>query len=159
LAAGDDRHPGYVAGETHGLIAATGDLVGEDGMGMLSVYTFAWTPSNTVTNATATELGTGKANTTKIVGAAGVYAAKLCDDYTNADTGTGVYSDWYLPSKDELNKLYLNRDTIGGFSTAIYWSSSEYDSDHAWYQYFPQGVQDKNYAKASVMRVRPIRSF
>jgi hypothetical protein len=80
-------------------------------------------------------------------------AARLCGDLTE-----GGYSDWYLPSKDELNQLYINRVAIGGFSDNGYWSSTEYASNLAWAQYFNFGVQtdvSKNYP----LYVRAIRSF
>lgn len=67
------------------------------------------------------------------------------------------YSDWYLPSIQELNAMYLNKDKIGGFATDdAYWSSTEYDASECWGQYFDtgdMGVGLKNY----IFRVRPIR--
>ena len=143
--------PGYVSGETHGLIAAIADL-------STGIQWFNGT--STTTGATGTALGTGQANTTAIVTnqGAGSYAAQLCNDYTNADTGTGVYGDWYLPSKDELNKLYLNQAAIGGFADGTYWSSSEYDASNAWLQNFSNGSQyllNKVYTR----RVRAVRAF
>ena len=121
--------PGYVPGEIHGLIAATEDQ---------STGIMWYNGIYTTTAATGTELGTGETNTTAIVSiqGAGSYAANLCDDYTNVDTGTGVYSDWYLPSKDELNKFYLNKASVGGFTLDYYWSSSERDTNTAMVQSF-----------------------
>jgi len=143
--------PGYVSGETQGLIASTEDL---------STGIQWYNGSDTTTGATGTALGTGQANTTAIVNnqGAGSYAAQLCNDYTNADTGTGVYSDWYLPSKDELNKLYLNKTVVGGFADEGYWSSSENSSNIAWLQYFYYGYQ-LNANKSSSGRVRAVRAF
>ena len=51
------------------------------------------------------------------------------------------FSDWRLPTKEELNEIYLSRDTIGGFSTHLYWSSSEYSADAALLQGFGSGYQ------------------
>lgn len=87
----------------------------------------------------------GQANTTAIVAAqgAGNYAAYICDTLTAYG-----YSDWYLPAKDELNEIYLNKDLIGGFSPYYYWSSTEDDFIYAWYQYFGNGYQDGNGKKA-----------
>jgi len=74
--------------------------------------------------------------------------------------GTGVYSDWYLPSKDELNKLYLNRTAVGGFSINTYWSSTEYyDGVNVWSQYFFNGDQRSTYYRANVANVRAVRAF
>ncbi|MBI9097617.1 MAG: hypothetical protein JEY91_04020 [Spirochaetaceae bacterium] len=66
-------------------------------------------------------------------------AAQLCDDYVNEESGTGVYYDWYLPSRDELFKLYLSKDKIGGFSSLDYWSSSEDGYLDAWFRGFYDG--------------------
>ena len=123
-------------------------------------------------------LGTGRAATAAIVArhnAGGVakaaYAAGVADAYT-----TATASDWFLPSKDELNALckWAFNDTVnascnnggfgglsltsGGFSTNPYWSSSEYGDDNAWGQYFLNGGQcDCN--KYDSVYVRPVRAF
>lgn len=149
--------PGFVSGEAHGLIASTADL---------STGAEWYNKSYIITWGKGTELGTGQANTTTIVDiqGSGSYAAKLCDDYVNNETGTGVYSDWYLPSKDELDKLYLNKAAVGGFANVIYWSSSEDDDSFifgdtfAWGQSFSDGDQS-TYHKYNNLRVRAVRTF
>lgn len=140
--------PGYNVSVQHGLIAATADQNGG--------ATIAWSNiTNTLVGTTGTALGTGQANTTAIVGQGGCTsgAAWLCNDLTE-----GSYSDWYLPSKDELNKLYLNKVTIGGFANAAYWSSSETNANSAWNQNFNNGNQNNN-NKNSSRRVRAVRAF
>jgi hypothetical protein len=141
---------GYVDGETHGLIAAPSDIPSN---------TYRIFPSCYGNFGTSTALGTGAANTTKLLTCnEGENAAKLVDALTY-----GGYSDWYLPSKDELNKLYLNRNLVGNFTDWIgwYWSSSEFylaPASHAWFQRFTDGSQDgegKGYQKG----IRAIRSF
>jgi hypothetical protein len=140
--------PGYILGETHGLIAATADQ---------SIGT-AWSnKTNASVGTTGTAIGTGQANTTTIVGQSGCTsgAAKLCDDLT-----LNTYNDWFLPSKDELNILYLNQVTIGGFAGGPYWSSTEYDWNvyNAWAQGFIDGYQ-VDYFKLNAKRVRAVRTF
>jgi hypothetical protein len=148
------RDPGYVAGETHGLIAATADQ-GDSGIQWaLAAY---WL----VAAGTSADIGTGSTNTASIVaqnGAGSTYAAGLADAYVNPDTGAGVYSDWYLPSKDELDKLYGNRVLIGGFAITSYWTSTEQWAGNAWYQFFGDGSQHYN-GKSTAFSVRPVRSF
>ena len=148
---------GYDASVQHGLIAATADQsTGIVWVG--SVYYSALVPGGT-----STALGSGAANTTKIItqngagnydaGLAGSYAASLARKYTDGD-----YHDWYLPSKDELNKLYLSRWVVGGFAFANYWSSSEYNNSNAWNQYFYDGYQ-YSYSKNFTDSVRAVRAF
>ena len=48
---------------------------------------------------------------------------------------------WRLPTKDELNLLYQNKDKIGGFANGYYWSSTERSDYDAWLQYFDGGRQ------------------
>jgi len=65
---------------------------------------------------------------------------------------------WRLPTREELHLMWLNRESIGGFATAFYWSSSEYASLNAWYQYFLNGHQ-YNFTKYSTYYVRAVRDI
>jgi uncharacterized protein YjdB len=138
--------PGYIAGETHGLIAAPSDQSTGINWGCR------------MTNiSTSTAFGTGAANTSLITSicAESSYAARIC-----ADLVLGGYSDWYLPSREELVKIFPNRDCIGGFDVGpgLYWSSSVYDMAIGWMIVFATGEtysSDKN----NLRRVRAVRSF
>ena len=145
--------PGYSATVPHGLIAATADQT-PSGSGI--IWALLAYQSTLVPGGTGTAIGSGAANTNAIIaqnGAGVAYAAGLA----RACSGGG-YSDWYLPSKDELNNLYLNQAAIGGFSPDLYWSSSEYNANLAWFQSFDNGDQDLN-IKGDTGRVRAVRAF
>jgi len=141
--------PGYIAGETHGLIAAPSDLDGTHDWGCGSIF------GGFFLGGTSTALGTGASNTAITSSSCGIYsAARKC-----ADLVLNGYSDWYLPSRDELNKLYINRIYIGGFNTSsYYWSSSEYSADKTWRIYFYSGVAGV-LEKYTFTSVRAVRSF
>ncbi len=140
---------GYNASVQHGLIASDKD--------QLNLQGIAWAPSfsNVLVGTTFTAIGTGNANTNAIVAKLGngSYAAKLCYDLE-----LNGYSDWYLPSKEELNKILIS-PYLSYFSTSsLYWSSSEVNNSDAWCQNFVSGHQNDN-SKTSPYRVRAIRSF
>ena len=63
---------------------------------------------------------------------------------------------WRLPTKDELNLMYLNKDRIGGFANNNYWSSKVYLNDFAWLQFFYNGFQDVT-VKGNLNFVRAVR--
>ncbi len=143
LQAGD---PGYVGGEINGIIAAASDQSTGAQWGCHGTE---------ITGAGGIALGTGYQNTLDIVvgcSSAGI-AAQICNDLE-----LNGYTDWYLPSKDELNKLYINKDLIGGFTADSYWSSSEYSIVKAWAQNFGFGNQGSS-GKIGTNSVRAIRSF
>jgi len=114
-----------------------------------------WGCSGTTTNATSQT--DGAQNTTKIVAACTdqTIAARKCSDLTAYG-----YSDWYMPSMDELNCLYVNRTTIGGFPTmsgTVYWSSTETNAQWANAQNFSTGAQSTINNKTGACRVRCVR--
>jgi uncharacterized protein (TIGR02145 family) len=76
-------------------------------------------------------------------------AKKAC-----ADLGDG----WRLPTKDELNILYQNKDVVGGFYSSTYWSSTETDDFNAWGQAFNFG-EHASLSKDYTNFVRAIRAF
>jgi hypothetical protein len=138
---------GYDPIVQHGLVAALTDVATGLGAPWGCVGTL-------ITGADGTAIGTGSQNTTDIVTdcpTAGI-AARLCNDLV-----TGGYNDWYLPSKDELNKLYLNKACLS-FVNTDYWSSSEVDNNNAWRQNFGTGVVT-TVSKSGGAYVRAIRSF
>jgi hypothetical protein len=136
-----------------GLIAATSDHQSNG---------IQWhNGSNTTTGATGIAIGTGQSNTIAIITSqgAGSYAASLCDSYS-VTLGAVTYTDWFLPSKDELNQLYQNLklNNFGGFANNYYWSSTEFNNYLAWRQGFFNGYQ--NYGvKYNTFRVRAVRAF
>ena len=92
------------------------------------------------------------------------YAARLCD-VLEYEVNWEVFTDWFLPSQDELNLMYKNlrKQGLGSFaydyySDGDYWSSSEYTADNAWEQYFGRGGQNVDY-RLTEGRVRPVRAF
>ena len=149
---------GYVAGETHGLIAAVQDQ---------SSGIRWYNGSYGTTGATATTIGTGSANTDAIIAAQGAIETSYAAGVARAYTGGG-FTDWFLPSKVELNKMYLNRVIInirasanGGsnFSINYYWSSTESGNNVAWSQGFPNGSQIYYGGKDFTISVRAVRAF
>jgi len=137
-----------------------------------------WGSYGTVIIGTETGLGTGKANTALIV-----TWLKNNTDNSNGDVTYKTdraaylcdalifngYSDWFLPSKDELDKMYINLKSgtdengvsyspLSGFITDNYWSSSENSSTDAWSQDFSDGAQTAS-PENSIYRVRAIRAF
>jgi hypothetical protein len=155
-AIGDHKEGGIVfwidGSGVHGLVSALAD----EGYAEWGCYGTAIGP-----DAQHVGIGTGDTNTTAILTVCpdiGI-AAGYCDELT-----LNGYSDWYLPSKDELYEMYLQQMTIGGFeSTSWYWSSTEAaDSDEpenaAWLVDFADG--NIGWAgKDSPLLVRCIRKF
>jgi len=139
----------------HGLLAATED----------QSTGISWFNQNySTTNAVRDGIRAGMYNTERIITSqgSGSFAAQLCANYQG-----GGYGDWYLPSKEELNLMYINRSAInttatanGGsaFATAFYRSSTEYNNLNAWNQNFVNGSQLYD-DKSSAHHVRAVRSF
>lgn len=139
---------GYEANVKHGLIAAPTDQANARWKDDLT---------NGATNATGTAIGTGWPNTNTIMlkyGINGDFAVIKCRHVT-----FGGNSDWYLPSKDELAKLYANRAAIGGFGAGRYWSSSEIDENNAWSQVFDATGSQGSEDKLTSCSVRAVRRF
>lgn len=154
--------PGYVTGEQHGIIAARQDIGGF----------YLW-HCGIPKIEKRSELGSGMQNTIDLAIVAcntGSFAAKEC-----ADLIEGGYKDWYLPSQDELDKLYENRFLIGGFTTtegdcyqtvngkagSAYWSSTAVGFSYPYVRDFKTGntgLCTGDYV-AELKRVRAVRSF
>jgi hypothetical protein len=128
-----------------------------------------------------TAIGTGYQNSNTIVAQTGNVAGSSAAVAARAYGGNGL-TDWYLPSKDELNQMCkwqrgvawtsdatvctggsLNSATNGassaGFVEGDYWSSSENDASSAWYQIFLGGFQLNDGLKSYAGYVRPVRAF
>jgi hypothetical protein len=110
-----------------------------------------------------TAIGTGYQNSNAIVAQTGNVYATSAAVLARTYRGNGL-TDWYLPSKDELEPLYVQRAIIGGISDARnYWSSTESNSVRAWYLYTAysnqESVSNTALKSDSTLYVRPIRAF
>ncbi len=138
----------------HGLIAATSDQ---------STGLVWYNGTSRLTNATGDGVGAGKMNTSVIIAmqtndnTAGSFAALICANLVITSGGVD-YGDWYLPSKYELNLMFLQRATIGNFTSNVYWSSTENFNDSAWVQDFNSGLQFFS-NKSLAFYVRAVRAF
>jgi len=141
--------------EIHGLVCAVSDQSSDA----------AWGCEGTgITGADGTTIGTGEQNTIDI-------EAECTDAGTAADICANLslngFNDWFLPSKDELNEIYLNKATINTAATAnggavfaddVYWASSEGTDTGAWSNLFTVGGQYGN-PKTTLNCVRAVRAF
>ena len=150
---------GYIQGETHGLIAAPSDQfqggafwgpIGQWGCVDINV-------GNPIIGADNSTYGSGMQNTLEIINQCSQLntAARICNDLI-----LNGFSDWFLPSLDELWIMYLNKDVIGGFFSTYYHSSTEIEYNAAWCQNFAPNSYHGNYSnKANTWRVRAVRYF
>ncbi len=104
-----------------------------------------------------TGMGQGKMNTEAIINECEDLdtAARLCVDYRG-----GGKSDWYLPSKSELNEMFKVLSGRGDAKLVFenYWSSSQYNSNSGWMQNYAGRIEN-HFGKDAEQRVRAIRSF
>ena len=137
----------------------------------------AWCSDTTssITGAVGTAVGTGSANTTAMLALPCTSGAGVS---ARAYRGGGL-TDWFLPSKDELNAMCnysrtwtgtpstlactgLQNSTFSsgtyGFASDYYWSSSQFSASFAWIQHLLNGNRNVDY-KSSSLRVRPVRAF
>jgi hypothetical protein len=157
VAIGDTHQGGiifYLDGNGGGLVAAPTDQSTEAEWGCYLTL---------ISGADDTAIGTGNQNTIDIEAGCttSATAADIC-----ANLALGGYSDWFLPSKDELNKMYLNigqgspLGNVGNFANDNYWSSSEIGSPVAWDQDFDPDDPDQGISeKLGPLYVRAVRAF
>jgi hypothetical protein len=175
--------PAHYIGESYnGGVIFYVDHTGQHGLicSMIDLSTSqAWSNVVTIIGVTAQSDWNGQGNTNAITGQIGHTggAANLCDTYTNADYGTGVFSDWYLFSIHQLNLLWealyevdktLDSDLNSATTTigkAPYWSSTEDVTGNPWYLNFYTGNYDNGAGnpgtsgKGTLISVRAVRAF
>jgi hypothetical protein len=144
-------HVFYCAGQNKGYEAAP-----------VSAEAFSnWGYYNDVAG-TSDAIGAGQANTLAILANNPHHTiAKICNDLD-----FGNKTDWFTPSKGELNQMYINLKAqgIGNFSNEYYWSSTQESSVAGWFQNFTNGNQlfqeySGQYSKGNFMKIRCIRTF
>jgi hypothetical protein len=115
--------------------------------------------------ATASAIGWGYRNTRAIINQGNsnsdLSAAALADSHTVTVSGI-VYDDWFLPSQDELKKLYDSLFTSGDYGDSasnLYWSSTEFNAGAGWAEIFASTYNNSRPSKNQVAIVRPIRAF
>ncbi len=144
--------PGYDPNVWHGLIASLNDQSNGASWGVAPCF------GTNIPGASGTAIGTGHQNTHDMIAVAScTNAAQLVHDVE-----INGYSDWYLPSKDELYQLFLNKETIGNFVDTLYWSSSEfinYEQSYAYDLQFFTKIWVGDQKKSTTPHVRAVRSF
>ncbi len=131
-------------GGLHGLEAALADLP-----------IAPWGCIGNLIGTTRVELYQGAQNTADIL--AGCPDTPIAADIAAGYTLNG-FSDWFLPSRYELNRLYLAKDVVGGFASISYWNSTEGDVNSAYLQDFANGNRGID-SKNGTIGVRAVRAF
>jgi hypothetical protein len=159
LRLGDEYQGGKIffletSGE-HGLISSTVDLSYDGDFG--TEVRFSW-GSETLLGTTKDN---GKQNTALM--AANAVSSGYAGFHFKNGYNYNSFSDWYIPSIDELELLKENKSYVGGFSNAtdwqaMYWSSSESNSTMAFILNFNALMGNTN-DKIKVFKIRPIRKF
>lgn len=112
--------------------------------------------STSVSGADGTAIGTGYQNTLDIIAQGNststTSAAAYCRSLTIND-----YNDWFLPSKDEVNQIYLNIPISGFGTTAVLWTSSEAISTQAYLHTF--NGSSASTPKSASNTAAPVRMF
>ena len=139
----------YLDGNGGGLIAAPTDQSANTEWGCYQQL---------ISGADGTAIGSGAQNTIDIEAGCTTSgtAADVCANLT-----LGGFNDWFLPSKDELNEMYLNiGQGLTSFANYYYWSSTEIGLNDAWIQYFYDGLQINSNKNNNVFNVvRAVRAF
>jgi hypothetical protein len=107
----------------------------------------------------ARAVGAGQANT-DVMTVAGACTSGAANSAKAYFTPTTLAGDWFLGTLGDMMLMYRNLSYagVGGFSYSLYWSSTEYSSNHAWTQYFGDGFQFDD-GKATTLPVRAVRAF
>jgi hypothetical protein len=153
---------GYDASQTHGFIVAQTDQPYPLELNYLKQWGCLGVD---ISGANGLTIGSGQQNTIDILAGCSTsdIAAKLANDLI-----LNGYSDWYLPSKDEMNQIVINKDIVGLFKFGSYLThyselqryqtSTQTSSNKAWgYDFYTNAFNE--FDKNTIMRVRPIRSF
>lgn len=107
--------------------------------------------------AVKSSIGEGYLNTQTLEASCSAGAANLAGLYAG-----GGKTDWLLPSRDELNELFQNKNAVGDLNTAAYWSSTgsiRYYPVRAWARFMGDGFETELFEKTYSLFVRPIRAF
>ena len=163
-AAPADQSAGIVWATADAFCYNAGGTTSNNDCQLNSIYS-GDTTAQAASRTAATAIGMGMANTNQIharlttAGGAltSTYAAGIAWAYDNNSK-----TDWHLPSKDELNELYNQKVTVGGFSADFYWSSSEGGTTVAWAHRFTnynfRNTESKRRVEVAFY-VRPVRAF
>jgi hypothetical protein len=144
-----------------------------------AIYVWSETDAGIGATAQGVEIGTGFKNTLAMIGqnSAGASGA---GNVAQAFRGPNALSDWFLPSKDELNQMckwargqaWTSNATVcdntgaintgsgaAGFYSDYYWPSTEEGASNVWFQSFYDGFQYYGATKNFSFYVRPVRAF
>ena len=117
-----------------------------------------WGCQGTDISGTLSAVGTGSANTALIVAgcATSGISARICDQLT-----LNGYSDWFLPSLDELAQMYtkLAADGLGNFANQSYWSSTQSSATQAYTIDFNNGNTNAHQKSQTNRHTRAMRRF
>ena len=113
--------------------------------------------SKEVDGALLSAVGSGLSNTRDIVAQGNIDPLLSAAAYADAYE-FGGYSDWFVPSKDEIYEFYINASIVKADMRLNYWSSSSFDLNTSWNQSFSTGYQYRT-MKFDNINVRPVRAF